>query len=96
MLGEITERALAHTGKPELLLTGGVAANKRLGSIIRDIAEDHGATSYIVPIRLAADNGAMIAWTGLIAYKSGHVTCIDDSHINPNWRMDQVKIPWRN
>jgi len=72
MLGEITERALAHTGKPELLLTGGVAANKRLAGIVTDIAEDHGSTPYIVPIRLAADNGAMIAWTGLIAYKAGH------------------------
>ncbi len=96
MLGEITERALAHTRKPELLLTGGVAANKRLGGIVRDIAEDHGAIPYVVPIRLAADNGAMIAWTGLIAYKAGHVTPIDESHVNPNWRMDQVKIPWRD
>ncbi|MBT5642738.1 tRNA (adenosine(37)-N6)-threonylcarbamoyltransferase complex transferase subunit TsaD, partial [Candidatus Bathyarchaeota archaeon] len=37
MLGEITERALAHTNKPELLLTGGVAANKRLAGIVIDI-----------------------------------------------------------
>jgi universal protein Kae1 len=96
MLGEITERALAHTNKPELLLTGGVAANKRLAGIVIDIAEDHGATPYIVPIRLAADNGAMIAWTGLIAYKAGHQTPLDESHVNPYWRMDQVKVPWRN
>ena len=95
MLGEITERALAHTNKPELLLTGGVAANKRLAGIVTDIAEDHGATPYIVPIRLAADNGAMIAWTGLIAYHAGHQTPVDESHVNPYWRMDQVKIPWR-
>ncbi len=95
MLGEVTERALVHTGKPELLLTGGVAANKRLASIVRDIAHEHGAEPYIVPIRLAADNGAMIAWTGIIAYQAGHVTPIDESHVNPNWRMDQVEIPWR-
>jgi glycoprotease/Kae1 family metallohydrolase len=96
MLGEVTERALAHTGKPELLLTGGVAANKRLGGIVKDIAEDHGATPYIVPIRLAADNGAMIAWTGLITYKTGYSTSVEESHVNPNWRMDQVRIPWRD
>lgn len=96
MLGEITERALAHTSKPELLLTGGVAANKRLGSMVKDIAEEHGAEPHIVPIQLAADNGAMIAWTGIIAYQTGHVTKIEESHVNPNWRMDQVKIPWRN
>jgi universal protein Kae1 len=95
MLGEITERALAHTGKPELLLTGGVAANKRLVGIIKDIAEEHGAQPYIVPIKLAADNGAMIAWTGLIAYQAGHRTPIEKSSVNPSWRIDQVNIPWR-
>ena len=95
MLGEITERALAHTSKPELLLTGGVAANKRLGSIVKSIAEEHGAKPYAVPIRLAADNGAMIAWTGILAYNSGIRTPIEASHVNPNWRMDQVDVPWR-
>jgi len=96
MLGEITERALAHTSKPELLLTGGVAANKRLGSIVKSIAEEHGAKPYVVPIRLAADNGAMIAWTGILAYNSGIRTPIEASHVNPNWRMDQVEVPWRS
>jgi len=96
MLGEITERALAHTAKPELLLTGGVAANKRLGAIVKAIAEEHGAKPFVVPIRLAADNGAMIAWTGILAYNSGIRTPIEESHVNPNWRMDQVEVPWRN
>ena len=57
---------------------------------------NHGASSHIVPIGLAADNGAMIAWTGLIAYEAGFVTNIENSHVNPNWRMDQVNIPWRD
>ena len=35
MLTEVTERALAHTGKNEVLLTGGVAANQRLQEMIR-------------------------------------------------------------
>jgi N6-L-threonylcarbamoyladenine synthase/protein kinase Bud32 len=95
MLGEITERALAHTGKPELLLTGGVAANKRLGGIVHDIAEEHGSIPYVVPLRLAMDNGAMIAWTGVLAYGEGLVTPVNESFVNPNWRMDQVDVPWR-
>jgi N6-L-threonylcarbamoyladenine synthase len=95
MLGEVTERALAHTGKTELLLTGGVAANKRLSRMVKNIAEDHGAQPHIVPIKLAADNGAMIAWTGLIAYEAGVRTPVENSYVNPSWRMDQVEIPWR-
>ncbi len=95
MLGEVTERALAHTGKGELLLTGGVAANKRLRAMVEAIAREHGATSHVVPIPLATDNGAMIAWTGLLAYKAGVRTPLEASHVNPSWRMDQVSIPWR-
>jgi N6-L-threonylcarbamoyladenine synthase/protein kinase Bud32 len=96
MLGEITERALAHTSKPELLLTGGVATNKRLARMVQTIACEHNAKSYVVPIKLAVDNGAMIAWTGIVAFKSGQKTTIKDSHIIPNWRMDQVEISWRD
>lgn len=35
MLAEVTERALAHTGKTEVLLTGGVAASRRLQEMLR-------------------------------------------------------------
>ena len=66
MLTEVTERALAHTEKDEVLLTGGVAANKRLQEMIRYIAEEHDAQFYVVPLRLAGDNGAMIAFTGVL------------------------------
>ncbi len=95
MLGEVTERALAHTEKGELLLTGGVAANMRLRDIIRSIAEEHGAEPKYVPKQYATDNGAMIAWTGLLAHQSGVRTPIEESYIDPKWRLDEVEIPWR-
>ncbi len=95
MLGEVTERALAHTRKGELLLTGGVAANRRLRSIIASIAEEHGAVAEFVPMRYATDNGAMIAWTGVVAYLSGVKTPIEASHIDSRWRLDAVEVPWR-
>ena len=95
MLGEVTERALAHTGKRELLLTGGVGANKRLRSMIAFIAEEHGAAPSFVPIGYATDNGAMIAWTGVIAYLSGVRTPIETSYIDSRWRLDRVEVPWR-
>jgi tRNA A37 threonylcarbamoyltransferase TsaD len=95
MLGEVTERALAHTKKPELLLTGGVGANKRLRSVIKEIAEEQGTQPCYVPISLATDNGAMIAWTGIIAYENGVRTPIETSYVDPRWRLDVVEIPWR-
>jgi universal protein Kae1 len=94
MLTEVTERALAHTQKPEVLLTGGVAANKRLQSMLEVIAEEHDARFCFVPLKLAADNGAMIAWTGILAYKSGLSTPVDKSFVNVKWRLEDVYAPW--
>jgi len=94
MLTEVTERALAHTGKPEVLLTGGVAANHRLQSMLRVIAEEHEARFCVVPRGLAADNGAMIAWTGVLAYLSGVSTPVEKSYVNVKWRLEEVNVPW--
>jgi N6-L-threonylcarbamoyladenine synthase/protein kinase Bud32 len=96
MLAEITERALAHTEKKEVLLTGGVAANKRLQQMIKLISEEHGAKFEVVPLKYAGDNGAMIGWTGILRYKAEGGHTIPQTQINPKERMDQVTIPWRH
>ena len=92
----MTERALAHTGKNEVLLTGGVAANKRLQEMVRYISSEHGARFEVVPLKYAGDNGAMIAWTGILRYMSIGGNNISETKINPKERMDQITIPWRS
>jgi N6-L-threonylcarbamoyladenine synthase/protein kinase Bud32 len=94
MVTEITERALAHTEKKEVLLTGGVAANERLQAMLRVIAEEHDAKFNVVPLQYATDNGAMIAWTGTLAYRHGLVTPVDESYVKLRWRVDKVDVPW--
>jgi len=94
MVTEVTERALAHTGKKEVLLTGGVAANKRLQSMIKAIAEEHDARFCVVPSEFAVDNGAMVAWTGVLAYTHGMITPIEKSFVKPRWRLEEVDVPW--
>jgi len=94
MLAEVTERALAHTEKPEILLTGGVAANRRLQAMLKVIADEHDARFNAVPKEYALDNGAMIAWTGALAYKHGITTPIEKSIVKLKWRLDQVPVPW--
>jgi N6-L-threonylcarbamoyladenine synthase/protein kinase Bud32 len=96
MLTEVTERALAHTGKNEVLLTGGVAANKKLQEMIKYISKEHDARFEVVPLKYAGDNGAMIGWTGILRYKATGGNLISDTKINPKERMDQIIIPWRN
>jgi N6-L-threonylcarbamoyladenine synthase/protein kinase Bud32 len=94
MVTEVTERALAHTEKKEVLLTGGVAANKRLQAMLAVIAEEHDARFSVVPLEFATDNGAMIAWTGTLAFKHGLVLQIDESYVKLRWRVDKVDVPW--
>jgi N6-L-threonylcarbamoyladenine synthase/protein kinase Bud32 len=95
MLAEVTERALAHTEKRSVLLTGGVAANRRLQDMISAISDEHSAQFNVVPTEYAGDNGAMIAWTGLMQFKAGLAIPIEDSFLKPKWRLDEVDVPWR-
>jgi universal protein Kae1 len=94
MVTEVTERALAHTGKKQLLLTGGVAANRRLQSMIKAVADEHGVRFDVVPTEFAIDNGAMIAWTGVLAYTNGVFTPIAKSFVKLRWRLEEVEVPW--
>jgi universal protein Kae1 len=94
MVTEVTERALAHTEKREVLLTGGVAANKRLQAMLSIIANEHDAQFMVVPKEFASDNGAMIAWTGALAFMQGLVTPLEESFVKLKWRVDQVDVPW--
>ena len=94
-LVEVTERAVAHTEKKEVMLTGGVAANKRLREMLRLMAREHRARFFVPPMELCADNGAMIAWTGILAHEHGVRHRLDETIVKQRWRTDEVDIPWR-
>ncbi len=95
MLIEVTERAVAHTGKREVLLAGGVGANSRLREMLKIMCEDRGIEFYVPEKRFMGDNGAMIAYLGLLMYKSGYRTAIEDSKVNPNFRPDDAVVTWK-
>lgn len=95
MLCEVTERAVAHTDKQEILLTGGVAANQRLQQMLKIMCEERGAKFFVVPREYAGDNAAMIGWNGLQIYKAeGKGVRLIDTRINPKWRTDEVDVTW--
>jgi N6-L-threonylcarbamoyladenine synthase len=96
MLAEVTERALAHTEKPSMLLTGGVARSRRLQGMLQSVCGVHSARFHVVPAELAGDNGAMIAWTGYLGLKEGQAVPVEESFIRPKWRLEEVEVPWRS
>ena len=46
---EVAERAMAHTGKRELLLGGGVACNERIRNMCNAMASDRDGSSHAPP-----------------------------------------------
>ncbi len=96
MLAEVTERAMAHVGKDEVLLGGGVAQNMRLREMVGEMAKERGAEMFVPDRRLCMDNGAMIAWLGNLMYSSGVRMSIDDTTVEQRFRTDEVEVTWRN
>ncbi|MEM0352948.1 MAG: bifunctional N(6)-L-threonylcarbamoyladenine synthase/serine/threonine protein kinase [Archaeoglobaceae archaeon] len=94
MLTEVTERAMAYLGYDEMLLVGGVGANERLQEMLRTMCEDRKAKFFAPPKQYMGDNGAMIAYTGLLMLKNGFVTKLEDSIVKPNFRIEEVPVTW--
>lgn len=95
MLAEVTERAMAHVGKDEVLLGGGVVQNTRLRDMISVMAEERGAEMFVPDRKLCVDNGAMIAWLGDVMYSSGVRMEIADTMVEQRFRTDEVQVTWR-
>ncbi len=96
MVTEVTERALAFTGKKEVMIVGGVAANRRLIGMMKEMSGRHSAAVTMAPLAYSGDCGAQIAWTGWLAHRSGIRVAVEDSKVLQSWRLDRVDIPWRN
>jgi len=95
-LTEVTERAMAHTEKDEVLLGGGVAANKKLRDMVNTMADERNASFFVPAKDLCIDNGAMIAWLGVLMYNSGIRLRVEDSFIDQRFRTDMVDVTWRD
>ncbi|MCF8885299.1 MAG: KEOPS complex N(6)-L-threonylcarbamoyladenine synthase Kae1 [Nitrososphaerota archaeon] len=94
MLVEVTERALAYTEKREVLIVGGLGRSKRLREMMSEMVKIHGAEAYVVEPEYAGDNGAMIAWTGVLQLISGQTTSVENSSVKPRYRIDEVEVKW--
>ena len=91
---EVAERALAHTGKTELLLGGGVACNDRLREMSKIMCDERGANCFWPEKPFCIDNGTMIAELGRRMLECGIETQIMDSAIDPSLRTDNTAVVW--
>mgnify|MGYP001579766685 CR=1 FL=1 len=95
MLIEAAERALAHTGKRELVLGGGVACNSRLQEMCKIMCKERGAKFFCPAREFLVDNAGMIAYTGEIMFNSGISKNYSEVDIAPRERTDDVDVTWK-
>ena len=92
---EVAERALAHSGKSELLLGGGVACNERIRDMARVMCEQRGSVGTWPEKQYCIDNGTMIAELGRRMLETQNPTNLDSSEINPSLRTDHTIVTWK-
>ncbi len=95
MLVEIAERALAYTGKKELLLAGGVACNSRVQEMCKIMCKERGAKMFVPDKFLLTDNAAMIAYLGETLFKNKDYVIpskLNSVDITPTQRTDEVEV----
>jgi len=72
---------------PQLVVAGGVAANRSIGAALRQVADDTGTKLVIPPPALCTDNGAMVAWAGAERLALGATDGLDFA-ARPRWPLD--------
>jgi N6-L-threonylcarbamoyladenine synthase len=79
-----TEWAIKKESIHQIVLTGGVAANRELRKRMKEIGDERGAEIFIPSISLCTDNAAMIASAGYYHLEAGNIVGLD---LNPKAYM---------
>jgi len=92
MISEAVERALSFTMKNELLVVGGVAANKRLSQMLQSVCKRQKCKFFVAPLHFSGDCGSQIAWMGLLESSVNKGSNLEETFVRQSWRLDSVDI----
>jgi len=70
------------------VVAGGVAANKKIRSMLINLCEENNYKSIFPPIKFCGDNAAMIAMVGLEKFKINQFNNLDYP-AKPRWPLDE-------
>ena len=87
--------ALKHTGLRQLVVAGGVGANRRLRDQFDGAAARRKATVFYPELALCTDNGAMIAFAGALRFAAGAPGRTGDGAfaVRPRWSLQEIGTP---
>jgi N6-L-threonylcarbamoyladenine synthase len=77
-----------NVNKKTFVVAGGVAANKKIRSMLINLCEENNYKSIFPPINLCGDNAAMIAMVGLEKFKLKQFNDLDYP-AKPRWPLDE-------
>ena len=67
-----------------------------LQAMMKIMADERGGVLYATDERYCIDNGAMIAWPGLLAFGQGDTIPVEESSVTQRYRTDDPVINWRD
>jgi N6-L-threonylcarbamoyladenine synthase len=77
-------------GPADLVVAGGVAANKAIRAMLAGTCAENGFTLHAPPLNLCSDNAAMIAWAGAERLAAGLPADRLDLAPRSRWPLDQA------
>lgn len=83
------KRALEQTGFKRLVIAGGVSANRTLRSKMADVMKARGGEVFYARPEFCTDNGAMIAYAGLVRLKGGTRAELSVT-VRPRWPLAEL------
>ena len=84
--------AMSRTGMDQLVVAGGVGANRRLREGLAQKASIEGFEVFYPPLDLCTDNGAMIAYAGAQRLVAGAIESRAFS-VRPRWDLEDLRRP---
>ena len=81
-----TKKALEETNQNELVIGGGVAANKYIRNKLVEGLKD--STIYFPPLERCTDNGAMVAFAGSFYLRNNNQS--QNDQIRPKWPLSEL------
>jgi N6-L-threonylcarbamoyladenine synthase len=83
------KRALEQTGFKRLVMAGGVSANRTLRAKLAEMMQKRGGEVFYARPEFCTDNGAMIAYAGMVRLKSGANPELSVS-VRPRWPLAEL------
>ena len=95
VLVERSIQCLLDQGLKNLVMVGGVAANKRLREMMSDAAEINGIGLHMAPKAFCTDNAAMIGAAALMRLESKIGSSSFQLGVSPRWPLEQADLLYR-